>query len=70
MFSVGEGSSSARRSTDDAGEGLSLARRSTDDTGKALGRTLLEGLHEESLGRVEFHNVGRNFLKYCMRYYL
>ena len=28
-----------------------------------IGRTLLEGLHEESLGIVEFCEVGRNFLE-------
>ena len=28
-----------------------------------VGRTLLEVLHEETLGIVEFHEVGRNFLE-------
>ena len=28
-----------------------------------VGRTLFEGLHEESLGIVEFFEVGRNFLE-------
>ena len=28
-----------------------------------IGRSLLEGLHEESLGIVEFHEVGRTLLK-------
>ena len=28
-----------------------------------VGKTLLEGLHEEFLGIVEFNEVGRNFLE-------